>query len=52
MAGLFVLASYICQQELRARTARPWPQMLDLDPALSSYIRTFVMPGHILPDFG
>jgi hypothetical protein len=51
VAGLFVLASYVCHQELRARTAQPWPRMLDLDPALSSYISRFVMPGHVLPDF-
>ena len=51
VAGLFVLVSYLCNKELRARTARPWPQMLDLDPALSSDIRTNLRPGHILPDF-
>jgi hypothetical protein len=51
MAGLFVLVSYLCAQELRARTAQPWPQILTLDPALSSYIRTNARPGHILPDF-
>jgi hypothetical protein len=51
VAGLFVLVSYVCQKELRARTAQPWPQMLTLDPSLSSYIRTDRRPGHILPDF-
>ena len=51
MAGLFVLVSYVCHVELRARTALPWPQMLTLDPQLSSYIRTNLTPGHILPDF-
>jgi hypothetical protein len=52
VAGLFVLVSYICEKELRARTAQPWPQMLTLDPALSSDISTNLRPGHILPDFG
>lgn len=51
MAGLFVLVSYVCQEELRARTAQPWPRMLTLDPSLSSDIRTNLRPGHILPDF-
>lgn len=51
VAGLFVLVSYICEKELRARTARPWPQMLDLDPSLSSDISTNLRPGHVLPDF-
>lgn len=51
VAGLFVLVSYLCEEELRARTAQPWPQMLTLDPSLSSYIRTNAKPGHVLPDF-
>jgi hypothetical protein len=51
MAGLFVLVSYLCEEELRARTALPWPQMLTLDPSLSSDIRTNARPGHVLPDF-
>ena len=50
-AGLFVLVSYLCKEELRARTALLWPQMLTLDPSLSSDIRTNVRPGHVLPDF-
>jgi len=52
MAGLFVLVSYLCEKELRARTALPWPQMLTLDPSLSSDISTNLRPGHVLPDFG
>ena len=51
MAGLFVLVSYLCEEELRARTALPWPQMLTLDPSFSSDIRTNARPGHVLPDF-
>jgi hypothetical protein len=51
MAGLFVLVSYMCHKELRARTALPWPQMLTLDPKLSSDISTNLRPGHVLPDF-
>jgi hypothetical protein len=51
VAGLFVLVSYLYWQELRARTALPWPQMLTLDPQLSSDIRTNLRPGHVLPDF-
>jgi hypothetical protein len=51
VAGLFVLVSYVCQAELSGRTASPWPQMLTLDPNLSSYIRTNLRPGHVLPDF-
>jgi hypothetical protein len=51
VAGLFVLVSYLCEKELRARTALPWPQMLTLDPSLSSDFRTNVRPGHVLPDF-
>lgn len=50
-AGLFTVVSYLCATELRARTAVPWPQMLTLDPSLSSDIRTNLRPGHILPDF-
>lgn len=52
VAGLFVLVSYLCHEELRARTAQPWPQMLTLDPSLSSDIRSNRRPGHVLPDFG
>jgi hypothetical protein len=51
VAGLLVLVSYPCEKELRARTALPWPQMLTLDPSLSSYIRKNARTGHILPDF-
>jgi len=51
MAGLFTLVSYLYEKELRARTAQPWPQMLTLDPSLSSDIRTNSRPGHVLPDF-
>lgn len=50
MAGLFVLVSYIYHKELQSRTASPWPQMLTLDPNLSSYIRTNLRSGHVLPD--
>ena len=45
MAGLFVPGSATSKEELRARTALPWPQMLTLDPYLSSYIRTNARPG-------
>ena len=51
VAGLFVLVSYIYHRELRACTALPWPQLLTLDPTLSSRIRTDLRPGHILTDF-
>ena len=51
MAGLFVAVCYVCHGEIRARTALPWPQMLTLDPQLSSDIRTNLRPGHVLPDF-
>jgi hypothetical protein len=51
MAGLFVLVSYLCEKELRACTALPWPQMLTLDPSLSSDIRTNLQPVPVLPDF-
>lgn len=51
VAGLFTLVSYLYGKELRARTAQPWPQMLTLDPSLSSDIRTNSRPGHVLPDF-
>ena len=51
VAGLFTLVSYLCEKELRARTALPWPQMLTLDPSVSSDIRTNLRPGHVLPDF-
>lgn len=51
MAALFVLVSYICERELRERRATPWPQMLTLDPQLSSDIRTNLRPGHVIPDF-
>jgi hypothetical protein len=51
VAGLFVLVSYLYWQELHARTALPWPQMLTLDPQLSWDIRTNLRPGHVLPDF-
>jgi hypothetical protein len=51
VSGLFVLVSYVCASELHARTAKPWPHTLTLDPSLSSYIRTNMRPGHILPDF-
>jgi hypothetical protein len=51
VAGLFTLVSYLCAKELRARTASPWPQLLTLDPLLSSGIRTNARPGHVFPDF-
>lgn len=51
VAGLFTLVSYLYEKELRARTAQPWPQMLTLDPSLSSDISTNLRPGHVLPDF-
>lgn len=51
ISGLFVLVSYICHTDLRARTAQPWPKMLTLDTSLSSYIRNDHRTGHILPDF-
>lgn len=51
MAGLFVLVCYICHQELRVDKAGPWPELLSLDPSLSSRIRGDLRPGHVLPDF-
>jgi hypothetical protein len=51
MAGLFVLVCYICNQEIKDLTAKPWPQLLDLDPGLSSRLKNDKRPGHILPDF-
>jgi hypothetical protein len=51
IAGLFALVSYLCEKELRARMALPWPQMLTVVPSLSSDFRTNARPGHVLPDF-
>jgi hypothetical protein len=51
VAGLFTLVCYICNKELRASTALPWPQILSLDASLNSRIRNDLRPGYILPDF-
>jgi hypothetical protein len=51
MAGLFVLVCYMSHEELRNKTAKPWPQILTLDPSLSPYINSDKRAGYILPDF-
>jgi hypothetical protein len=51
VAGAFTLVCYICQKELRANLAEPWPQLLSLDPKLNSRIRNDLRPGYVLPDF-
>jgi hypothetical protein len=51
VAGVFTLVCYICQKELHGNLAEPWPQLLSLDPALNSRIRSNLRPGYILPDF-
>lgn len=51
VAGAFVLVCYICQEELRANLAEPWPELLSLAPELNSRIRNDLRPGYVLPDF-
>jgi hypothetical protein len=51
VAGAFVLVCYICQKELCGNLAKPWPQLLSLDPQLNSRIRTDFRGGYVLPDF-
>ncbi len=51
VAGVFALVCYICQKELRANLAEPWPELLSLDPELNSRIRNDLRPGYVLPDF-
>ena len=50
MAGLFVLVCYVCQKELRSNAVL-LPQLLSLDPQLSSRISNDLRPGFTLPDF-
>ncbi len=51
VAGVFVLVCYICQAELRANRAEPWPELLTLDSSLNSRICSDLRPGYVLPDF-